>query len=473
MTGRSKMNKFSTLILGAAVVTTTTVLGNTVNADETTSAPKTTQLQPVQGISVFTKGELSGSGSIVDNSGMTIDQKGKTRGIIELKYVVKDALSINLGDHTYTYFKLPDEFYNLTNGTDITKYITGTYEFQTLLGHDSKTYSPEDIQMVGNNLIRVDNGAHSALISQTATSTIDINLGEAVSDSNIRIPDTKTAYTFHATTTKDEAFINWDLVGKSDATYTLNGVSSIDPGNGQQVVKPNVNDVYDTDSSVSGTGTPGATVIVYNTSGTKIGSGVVQSNGSYTATISNDYLPLTLNEELHVTQSVNGEESAATVINVKHTGDNKNVNAIFKTGYWSDNQSFLAIEGKFNDSEFDFSKKSNTNYTLMLKDQSGVTRYQAPATTTDFNSPETYDGYQALIESSALGSPSILPNGSYSIVVQAANSKGTVEKPLMASGSGLQYSVHHAWNELETKSIYGRNITFTISPQGETLLNIG
>jgi hypothetical protein len=466
------MNKLSVALLTAVSLTAVASAGGVVSADAKSST-NTSAVQP-RDVSIFTRGNITASGSIVENKGMTIDSSGKTSGTLALKYVVTDSLNIDLGDHTYTYFKVPTEFQDLMDGTDITKYISGIFTYKTLLGGTKdKIYQPDDIKVVGDHLIRVDNGRHLGSVASQATSEIAINLGKAVTESKIRIPDASPIYTFHATTTTTDTLVNWAIVGNSDASTMLSNIPKIDPGYGYENNKPVVNDIYDTDNLVTGTGTPGATINVYNNNDELIGHGTVKEDGSYSVKIESKYLPLAVDDEIHVTQNTGLGESKQTVTHVKQKGTTPSASAThFQTGYWSDSQSDLVIEGRFVNSAFDFGKSSNTSFAADLVNSRGEVVYPVSAATTDWYTAGMYDGYQFLIPTSALSSASIVPSGTYTIKVRAQNTNGTDSAVLSASNNKARYVLHHAWNEIESMQTGGRTITFTTGPNNEALINI-
>lgn len=476
------MKRLSTLFVSAlALATFVSTVGSTdiVHADDQSVATVQTAKPSPRGISVFTKGTITPGGSIVRDRGMTIESDGSTRGILELKYEVEDHLEVNLKDHTYTYFKMPEELYDVMdyhddeNKYDFSQSITGSFEFEADGGGKQVIpYDSSKISVVGNHMIRLDNGEHSSLLGQKATTTIEINLGKAVTASHKRIPDTKTAYTFNATTSTDGAFLNWNLVGDADAWCALSEIPSIDPGYGYEKEKPKVNDVYDTDKKVTGTAKAGATVNVYNNDRVLIGHGTAQDNGEYVAKIKDEYLPLEEDDELDVTQDFGLGETNPTIVLVKHKGNEDSSNTYFKTGYWGDNYSYIAIEGQFVNPAFDFSKQSNTQFTLNLKNSQGVVKLPVAGTTTQFNTPEVFDGYQALINSSDLLNSGNLPDGSYSVFIQAVNVNGTTEKPLKTTGGSLR-DYKHVWNEMESHVLPGgRQVTFTTAPDGTALINL-
>lgn len=471
------MKRLSTLFVSAlALATFVSTVGSTdiVHADDQSVATVQKAKPSPRGINIFTKGEVTPDGSIVSNQGMTIDSHGNTNGILQLKYTVTDDLGINLGDHTYSYFKMPEEFYDVMDDDtiDFSKFITGVFEFKTGGGSETDEYDSSEISVVGNHMIKLDNGTHSSLIGHTATTTIEINLGKAVTASHKRIPDTKTAYTFNATTSTDGAFINWNLVGDADAWCSLSEIPKIDPGYGYEKEKPEVNDVYDTDTKVTGTGKPGAKVYVYNNNHDLIGHGTVLDNKEYVVKIDDQYLPLEEDDELDVTQDFGLGETDPTVVLVKHKGNEDSSNTYFKTGYWGENYSYVAIEGQFVNPAFDFSKQSNTQFTLNLKNSQGVVKLPVAGTTTQFNTPEVFDGYQALINSSDLLNSGNLPDGSYSVFIQAVNVNGTAEKPLKTTGGSLR-DYKHVWNEMESHVLPGgRQVTFTTAPDGTALINL-
>lgn len=473
--GGSIMNKVSAVLLTAVSLTALTSAGGlAVNAD-TQQTANSSDIKLREG-SIFTKGEITASGSIVDLGGMKIDSSGNTTGTLDLKYVVTDTLNVNLGDHTYTYFAVPTEFQNLMDklGADFTQYIGGKFTYVPFVGaSEDVIYQPEDIKVVGDHLIRVDNGRHAGIGVSTATSEIAINLGKAVTNSKVRIPDATSVYKFHATTTTTDALIDWKVVGSSDASTILANIPQIDPGYGYEDKRPVVNDIYDTDTKVTGEGIPGATIKVYNNDGVVIGHGTVKDDKSYSVKIDSKYLPLVEDDEIHVTQNAGIGESKPTITYVQHKGNPSGSKTNFQTGYWTDDQSDFVVEGRFVNSAFDFGKKENTNFAADLVNERGETKYTVSGATTDWYTAGVYDGYQVEFPTSALSNSSILPSGTYTLKVRTQNTKGTDSATLSASSTkSLRYVLHHAWNEIESKTLGGRTITFTTGPNNEALITI-
>ena len=469
------MNKVSAALLTAVSLTALASAGGlTVNAD-THQTANASGIQLRDG-TIFTKGEITASGSIVNLGGMKIDSSGNTTGTLDLKYVVTDSLNVDLGDHTYTYFAVPTEFQNLMDklGSDFTKYIGGKFTYKPLIGGSKDVlYQPEDIEVVGDHLIRVNNGRHIGLGVSEATSEIAINLGKAVTESKVRIPDATSVYQFHATTTTSDALIDWSVVGSSDSSTILTNIPQIDPGYGYEDKKPVVNDIYDTDTKVTGEGIPGATINVYNNDSVIIGHGTVKEDKSYSVKIDSKYLPLVEDDEIHVTQNTGIGESKPTITYVQHKENPSGSKTNFQTGYWTDGQTDLVIEGHFVNSAFDFGKKENTNFAADLVNERGETKYSVSGATTNWYTADLYDVYQVEFPTAALSNSSILPSGTYTIKVRAENTNGTDSAVLSTSSTkSLRYVLHHAWNEIESKTIAGRTVTFTTGPNNEALMTI-
>jgi len=235
--------------------------------------------------------------------------------------------------------------------------------------------------------------------------------------------------------------------------------------------QPEVNKVYDTDSTVSGFADKNVFINVYNENKILIGQSFSDSTGNYCVEILKNYLPLKVNQVLFVTQNRGILESNPTILTVQHKKSN-DYSAEFRTGYWNDDFSYLAINGEFSSSALDFDKKSNTNFSLYLKSYKKVIKLSVPCVTTDFNSPETYDGYQALIRSEDMESNLILPDGSYGIYIQAVNIKGVEESPLKATNPCNGYIPHHSWNEMGNHNVGNRLVSFSTSPDGVAMINL-
>lgn len=237
-------------------------------------------------------------------------------------------------------------------------------------------------------------------------------------------------------------------------------------------VDPTVDNISSTDSKVTGTGIPGSKIRVYNVDNKVIGLGDTDDWGRYSVSVRTQYLPLEVNGVLRITQDSGYGESEGAIVSV-HEGHQDEAKSNFMSGYWSDDQSFLVIEGQLFESSFDFSHPSNTNFTMHLKNSDGVNVYSHSCVTTDFYLPEKYNGFQGLLETGALGNYNIIPSGSYTISIEAVNTEaGISNTTLLAKNVFEKYNIHHDWSEIESKTINGRTVTFTVGPNGVALLTI-
>lgn len=456
------MKKYLGLLICSATLATIG-LSTISSIDAHADSSKSNVVNP-KAFSIFTIGNMSSSGDIVNNGKMTIDSNGKTKGILTLKYDAKQVINFNILDQTDFYMKIPDEFRDLVTGSNnFLSYVDGTYDFYNG-GTKHHVYTPDEMSIQGNGSELVfKNPKYSSAVGQKCTVTININLGKAVTESGIRIPDANTTYYFNGVTSLDRSIIDWSVLGNDNAGTSLS-MPNIDPGYNFEKNTPKINDVYDTDKTISGTGAPGAKIAVYGKDGKSlIGSTVVRPDGTYIANIEATYLPLIENDVIYVTQNTGIGESNKETAFVQHGSGTTpipgNTQNDFKTGYWSDDQTFLAIEGKLTDNRFDFGKQGNTQFTFNLKNDKNVKVYSVASTATDFYTPGVFNGYQTLIPSSIFGNALELPVGSYKASITATNSGISTEVDLNTTPN-FKIDLKHEWTEIQSKAVYGRQISF-------------
>ncbi|MGX6970967.1 Ig-like domain-containing protein, partial [Vagococcus bubulae] len=78
--------------------------------------------------------------------------------------------------------------------------------------------------------------------------------------------------------------------------------------------KPTINQPTEGDTTVTGTGKPGDTVVITDKDGNKLGEGVVDGNGDYSVVVP----PLNKGEVITVTPSINGNKGTSTTTTVKN-----------------------------------------------------------------------------------------------------------------------------------------------------------
>ncbi|MGX6971228.1 Ig-like domain-containing protein, partial [Vagococcus bubulae] len=107
-------------------------------------------------------------------------------------------------------------------------------------------------------------------------------------------------------------------IGDHQGTPTTAIVGGVDGGEDGNMGtpdshKPTINQPTEGDTTVTGTGTPGDTVVITDKDGNKLGEGVVDGNGDYSIPVTN----LPSGEEITATPSINGNvgtSSTATVL---------------------------------------------------------------------------------------------------------------------------------------------------------------
>lgn len=228
-------------------------------------------------IGIVTKGELNISGT--GANGLKLQGNNTvTTGTLDLHYVGK-SIGIGIDEQTEIVFSVPKELQEVVNSPNFNNYVTGIFKFNNGSEH---TYDPHDIRVEDNGAtIRVINPTESWFIGANFDVKLNIDLGQLVTDTGIRIPDAEnnSSYYFNAGLIKKGDVIDWDLIGNYNAGYTL-PTHQLDPGWTLINEKPTVEDVYDSDEVVTGKGVPGAKVQV-KVRDEVIGTGTVDENGIY------------------------------------------------------------------------------------------------------------------------------------------------------------------------------------------------
>lgn len=230
---------------------------------------------------VLTTGALTASGSGV--AGLKLQANNTiTTGVIKFKY---DGTPIANGvaQQSQYVLQVPEELAPLVSSKDFINYLTGSFQLNSEAIYH---YTPQDIQIEDNGrVIRFDNPQENWLLLAHFYVDISIDLGQAVTDTGIRIADAANAssYSFQSCILEKNAAIDWDTVTETNPSYIL-PIHQLDPGWELIQHQPEVNAVTDDDTVVTGKGVPGAQIQV-KVGDTVIGEGTVETSGLFTVPI--------------------------------------------------------------------------------------------------------------------------------------------------------------------------------------------
>ncbi|EPI02336.1 hypothetical protein D920_00380, partial [Enterococcus faecalis 13-SD-W-01] len=232
-----------------------------VNADETTLSANTSEISP-RAFNVYTSGEMDATGAI---NGLQLQGNNTvTTGEINFSYDGEFVLGVAAGDETDFVFSVPDELAPLVNSENFKKYINGEFHVSGLAIPVDYTYVQNDITVENDgHTIRFRNPRASYLLYAHVDVDLTINLGQAVTDTGIRIPDAEnnTTYDFNGAVIGRDEVIDWDIIGENNAAFSL-PTYQLDPGWELINQIPTIEPVTDQDTVVSGRGVPGAAIQV-------------------------------------------------------------------------------------------------------------------------------------------------------------------------------------------------------------------
>ncbi|WP_171030815.1 Ig-like domain-containing protein [Pediococcus stilesii] len=266
-------------------------------------------------LELFATGSLAASGTAAD--GLDKNSDGTYRGILTLIYQ-GTSISIQANEGVDFVIQVPVELQELFATPEFSKYISGGFEFNVdFLWGGSYTYKQSDIEVASDGSQVTFKNANQNFVAgvKFVTVTININLGQAVTDTGLVIDESNDNYTFNSALIQHGSFIDWNLLGNYGAETQLQ-TNDLMPDAHAGLNKPFVSQpVTDTDTNVIGTGVPGATITIYNGDRSqKLGQGTVNDQGFYKVTIPSQDAGTTIN----VTQTVNGKESDATAVIIQH-----------------------------------------------------------------------------------------------------------------------------------------------------------
>ncbi|MEJ1324708.1 Ig-like domain-containing protein [Latilactobacillus sakei] len=291
------------------VLVSSTVLGMVVTAGTSTAmaAAKTsadtssvmTKKDNSPRIDYQTSGTLAASGTAMDGLELIAGNQ-VTRGTLHMKYDVKSFATLNWQEHTVTTIKLPREFNAFAKDGSLLKYIaSANFNYTSSINTINHSYTSnemhieKDTQSDDTYLLKFDNPTVTGIgLNVQMHVEFDLNLGDMVTDTGVRIPDAydKSAYHLASTITdKDDAgIIDWHLVGNTNGATTI-PIWQLDPGYDILKQAPTIhNPIYDTDTVVTGSGIPGAKITLrqgVQPDSPIIGTGEVDASGVYSITI--------------------------------------------------------------------------------------------------------------------------------------------------------------------------------------------
>lgn len=322
------------------VLVSSTVLGMVVTAGTSTAmaAAKTsadtssvmTKKDNSPRIDYQTSGTLAASGTAMDGLELIAGNQ-VTRGTLHMKYDVKSFAALNWQEHTVTTIKLPREFNAFAKDGSLLKYIaSANFNYTSSINTINHSYTSnemhieKDTQSDDTYLLKFDNPTVTGIgLNVQMHVEFDLNLGDMVTDTGVRIPDAydKSAYHLASTITdKDDAgIIDWHLVGNTNGATTI-PIWQLDPGYDILKQAPTIHNlIYDTDTVVTGSGIPGAKITLrqgVQPDSPIIGTGEVDASGVYSITIPAHNAGVTIS----ATQNAGFGESSSTTATVQHKG---------------------------------------------------------------------------------------------------------------------------------------------------------
>lgn len=244
-----------------------------------------------QELGVVTRGSMNVSGT--GASGLHLQGNNTvTTGTLDFDYEGKSIVSIGLNESTDYVMSVPAELVPLFNNSAFTNYITGNFQFN----NGSKyAYNKNDIRVEdGGKTLRIKNPTQSWFAYADFKVHLSLDLGQMVTDTGIRVADAEnnSSYIFTGGLVKNGSSVDWDVVGSYNASYTL-PTHRLDPGWTLLQEVPTVEAIYDTDTTVTGRGVPGAKIQI-KVGDKVIGTGIVDENGIYVVTIPKQYAGVTV-----------------------------------------------------------------------------------------------------------------------------------------------------------------------------------
>lgn len=271
----------------------------------------------VNPLSTTSRGQvlISGTGSdgLDLTSGNTV-----TTGNLDFAYSGSFPIgSVGWNKETEFVLVLPSELDEAAQDASFINYFSGVYDGPGW-GANPYQYQTSDIRMGvdndGNTIVRftnppttwgIGNGLHFNV-------NVSLDLGSFVTKTGIRIADADngTHYDFNGAVVTDHDYTN---IGDDNTVTSLN-THALDPGYDLLQQVPTIEDVYDTDTTISGTGVPGAQIEI-KAGGKVIGTGTVGANGIYHITVPKQNEGVTI--EVRQNTGVGWSTAATTIVQHK------------------------------------------------------------------------------------------------------------------------------------------------------------
>lgn len=170
------------------------------------------------------------SGSAIDQGGLKLAD-GTTSGVLNVQLDVQKLADIAIGDKSQYEVKLPDEFAELSKTDAFREAITGQFRAWNLgIPISNYTYTSNDLTVKDNTII-FNNPSLTDIIGLLPhlTMNLSIDLGKAVTDSGVRIPDAFNGfYTVESALVGNGNIVDWGI-GSSDSKKNIE-LPKLDPG---------------------------------------------------------------------------------------------------------------------------------------------------------------------------------------------------------------------------------------------------
>ena len=353
MTISNKLGKFvlvSALALGM-VGATAAMSPQTASA----AATSTKAVEPRAGIEILANGKATVDGSAYD--GLTLTTGHVTNGVLNFHYTGQ-AFGAAINHPSSLAVLVPEALQPLFASSDFAEKYVENANFSSGSTHHQYTADEITVSEDGSTLF-FKNPNVSFLISEDIDINFTVDLGQAVTDNNIRIADDADSYPFTVVFTDATSLeqLDWSLFPQSQTTTVPLGTTQLDPG--YHLFKaPSVRPVSDQDTEVEGVAIPNAEVRVYRGS-TQLGTTTADESGFYSITIPKQNADVTLT----VVQNAGLGDSQKAQVVVSHAEVGLTTPSITKPVKASDrvikgtngaagNQIFIVRDGKVIGSDY-------------------------------------------------------------------------------------------------------------------------
>lgn len=372
--------------LGKLVLASTLALGmvgaGSVAGTQTASAATTISKKADLGVGIqfLANGKGTVDGSAYD--GLTLTSSNNTSGTLNFHYSGQ-AFGIGINHESSLAVQIPAALQPLFSSPDFAeKYIQNA---SFVSGSNNHQYTQDKIKVSGDgSTLFIQNPQNSFLIAENIAINFNIDIGQAVSDTNIRIADDTNDYPFTMAFTDATSWtqLDWSIFPQDQTSTVTLGTDQLDPG--YKLFKaPNVQPVNDQDTEVRGVAIPNAAVRVYR-GRTLLGTTNADDAGYYSIEIPKQNADVTLtvvqnaglgdSQSAQVVVSHEASELAKPTITQPVTAGDQVVKG---TGATAGNQVFLVRNGTVIGSDYVHTNGSweitlNEGVTLTAEDAIGV-----------------------------------------------------------------------------------------------------